>query len=258
MMKFTLLGCGASGGVPLVNGMWGGCDPKNVKNYRTRTSLLVQSNKTNMVIDTTPDFRAHMLRERVSMVDAVLYTHAHADHCHGIDDLRPYRFVQGAPINIYGDQFTMDDLENRFNYLFHDPKNDSVNLYPAVVNPHVIQGSSFTVNGDIPVRCFVQDHKYMNTLGYRIGAVGYSTDVNKLDESAFEILEGIDIWFVDCIKVESHHTHSYLEQTLSWIDRVKPKRAILIHMDFTMDFDEISKILPAGVEPGYDGLAVEI
>jgi phosphoribosyl 1,2-cyclic phosphate phosphodiesterase len=258
-MKLTMLGCGGSAGVPLAGrdpgGYWGNADPANPKNRRSRVSLLVEQEGTRLLIDTSPDLRQQILDSGITALDAVLYTHAHADHCHGLDELRGLVYGRGAPIDAYMDARTRELLTTRFDYAFTSSRSDS-NLYPALLNDRVIEGP-FSIAG-IPVRTFEQQHGPDISLGYRIGDIGYSTDASALDDNAFAILEGVKLWVVDCLRDEPHPTHSHTEQTFEWIARVKPQRAILTHMNQQLDYEELRRRCPPGVEPGYDGLVVEV
>jgi phosphoribosyl 1,2-cyclic phosphate phosphodiesterase len=258
-MKLTMLGCGGSAGVPLAGrdpgGYWGNADPANPKNRRSRVSVLVEQEGTRLLIDTSPDLRQQILDNGITALDAVLYTHAHADHCHGLDELRGLVYGRGAPIDAYMDARTRELLTTRFDYAFTSSRSDS-NLYPALLNDRVIEGP-FSIAG-IPVRTFEQQHGPDISLGYRIGDIGYSTDASALDDNAFAILEGVKLWVVDCLRDEPHPTHSHTEQTFEWIARVKPQRAILTHMNQQLDYEELRRRCPPGVEPGYDGLVVEV
>lgn len=254
-MRVTILGCGGSGGVPLIGNDWGACDPANPRNRRTRVSILVQHGATTLVVDTSPDFREQMLRAEVAHLDAVLYTHSHADHTHGIDDLRSLNRLSGGAIPVYADAKTLQTLTARFPYVFAvaDP---IYGIYKPSVIPHTVTGP-FQV-GEIEVVPFEQDHGFgRKTLGFRFGPVAYSTDAIALPEPAFAALAGIEVWVVDCLREEPHNTHSHLAQTLDWIARVKPRRAILTHMNTSLDYESLRQKLPPGVEPGYDGLVIE-
>ncbi|HKJ75048.1 MAG TPA: MBL fold metallo-hydrolase [Alphaproteobacteria bacterium] len=250
-MKITMLGSGTSGGVPRIDGYWGAADPANPKNRRRRVSILVQSETTNVIVDTSPDFRQQCLDAGVTHVDGVLYTHDHADHVHGIDDLRTFRTIQGKRIDIYASRETLDVIRKRFTYIFNPEAG-----YRPICEPHEIKGP-LTI-GDIDILPYEQQHGPITSLGYRFGPVAYSTDLNGLSEDAFAALEGIDVWIVDGLRYDPHPTHAHLDLTLSWIERVKPKRAILTHMTWEMDYDTLCGELPNGVEPGYDGLTIEI
>lgn len=254
-MRVKILGCGASGGVPLITGGWGACDPQNPKNRRRRASIAVEEADTTLLVDTSPDMREQILTAGIQKIDAVLYTHDHADHTHGIDDLRPFLYTQKKPTPLYGDAETINFLKTRFGYAFpivHNPPE----IYRPFVTGHIIDGP-FSI-GDIAVTPFVQGHGYSTSMGYRFEKVAYSTDVVTLDEAAFKALEGIDTWIVDCITMDPRATHSHLPQTLEWIERVGPRRAYLTHMSSLLDYDNLLKLLPKGVEPAYDGLMIEV
>lgn len=253
-MKVTMLGCGGSGGVPLVGGVWGRCDPAEPRNRRRRVSVLVEEAGTAILVDTSPDFRQQMLDTDCRRLDAVLFTHAHADHVHGLDDLRSLNRVMKTAIPVYADAATLRELRTRFAYAFRALEPGS-HYYKPTLEATEIATTPFRV-GAIEVVPFIQDHGYTQTLGFRFGRFAYSTDVVRLDEAAFAALEGVDTWIVDCLRDEPHPTHSHLEQTLEWIRRIAPSRAILTHMSELLDYRDLVARLPPGVEPGYDGLVV--
>lgn len=256
MMRITVLGCGPSWGVPRIGNDWGACDPKNPKNRRTRCSLLIEDGGQTVLIDTPPDLRQQLLASQIQRIDAVLFTHAHADHSHGIDDLRSVNRMVGKPMPIFGSPFTMDELRARFRYIFAPVDTTAPVFYKPAVEPHEIT-APFTAAG-MAIVPFEQDHGFSKTTGYRFGRVAYSTDALQLDDAAFAALDGVELWIVDCIRHAPHPTHSHVERTLGWINRVKPRRAILTHMDETLDYETLRQVLPAGVEPGFDGLRVEL
>jgi phosphoribosyl 1,2-cyclic phosphate phosphodiesterase len=253
-MRVRILGCGGSGGVPLVGGVWGACDPAEPRNRRRRASILVEDGTTTLLVDTSPDLREQLLDAGTKRLDAVLFTHAHADHLHGIDDLRSMNRLMRATVPVYADAQTLATIAERFDYVFR-PLDEGSSFYKPTLTPHTIDGP-FAVAG-IDIVPFAQDHGFSTTLGFRIGAMGYSTDVVDLDEAAFATLAGIELWIVDCLRYEPHPTHSHLEKTLSWIERVKPRRAVLTHMDVPLDYATLRGKLPPGVEPAYDGLTLE-
>jgi phosphoribosyl 1,2-cyclic phosphate phosphodiesterase len=254
-MKVTMLGCGPSMGVPAIGNDWGDCDPRDPRNRRRRASVLIECRGKVILVDTSPDLRQQLLDARVVRLDALMMTHAHADHLHGIDDLRAVNRLMREPIELYADARTLSEIERRFGYVFDAPPDDGYFYKPALTR-HAVSGP-FVAAG-LPVVPFVQDHGYSTTLGFRIGPFGYSTDVTELDEAAFAALAGIEFWIVDCLRYEPHPTHSHLAKTLQWIDRIKPCRAALTHMDRQFDYRTLAAELPAGVEPGRDGLVVEL
>ena len=255
-MRVTVLGCGPSWGVPRIGEDWGACDPKNPKNRRTRCSLLVEDGGQTVLIDTPPDLRQQLLTAQVRRIDAVLFTHAHADHSHGIDDLRSVNRMIGKVLPIYADPHTMGELKARFRYIFTPVDSKAPAFYKPTLDPHEFTGP-FTAAG-MTIVPFEQDHGFSKTMGFRFGRMAYSTDVKLLDDAAFAALQGIDLWVVDCIRQAPHTTHSHIERTLGWIDRVKPRRAILTHMDESLDYEALRQALPPGVEPGFDGLVAEL
>ena len=249
-MKIRILGCGTSAGVPALGNRWGLCDPKNPKNKRLRTSALVQVGDKNILIDSSPDLRYQLMRENIGVVHAVIYTHQHADHTHGINDLGPISRINKFDMPIYANRETLEDLKAAFGYAFHDPENGH---YHPFLLPQEIDETPFDLFGHT-VQPFEQDHGIIKSLGFRIGDFAYSTDVCKLSPSALERLQGIKVWVVDCLQRDPHGTHSYLDQTLEWIAHVKPERAILTHMSNTLDYQTLKADLPEGVEPAYDGM----
>lgn len=254
-MRVTILGCGGSGGVPLIGNDWGACNPDNPRNRRLRVSILVEEGDTRVLVDTSPDLRQQLLAADVARLDAVLFTHAHADHVNGIDDLRAVNRHMRAPLDIYGSPQTIQDLRARFDYVFGEVE-PGHGYYKPVLVPHEVTGP-FTV-GEMEIVPFEQDHGFSTTTGYRFGPFAYSTDVVRLSERAFAVLEGVRLWIVDCLRYEPHDTHANLETALAWIHRVKPSRAVLTHMNFTVDYDDLAARLPAGVVPAHDGMVLEV
>ncbi|MGP1253144.1 MAG: MBL fold metallo-hydrolase [Kiloniellales bacterium] len=259
-MRITMLGSGGSGGVPLAGdrpgGTFGaGVDPDEPKNWRRRVSVLVETQGKTILIDCSPDLRLQLLDNRVTRIDAVFFTHAHADHCHGLDELRALSYSQRGPIPAFMSPRTHADLTGKFDYVFTS-SHPQAKLYPAIMADHAVEGDFEAVG--VSARIFDQDHGNVVSSGFRIGAFAYSTDCVTLDEAAFAALEGIDVWIVDCLRFEPHPTHTHFDRTLEWIDRVQPKRAILTHLNHTMDYATVLARCPDGVEPGYDGLTVEL
>lgn len=254
-MKVTVLGCGGSGGVPLVGGDWGACDPKNPRNRRRRVSILVETHGKILLIDASPDLRAQLLDAGVERIDAVLFTHHHADHCHGLDDLRMLVYRQRAPIPAFMDAETRAELTLRFAYAFTSSA-EAEGLYRPLLDDRIAQGA-FEAAG-VPVTAFEQIHGDGRSLGFRIGDLAYSTDVSELDDAAFEALAGVRLWIVDCLQDGPHPTHSHTERTLGWIARLRPERALLTHMNHKLDYADLKARCPAGVEPAYDGQVLEL
>lgn len=250
-MKVTILGCGTSGGVPKMPLHWGDCDPTNPKNRRRRASILIEQGDTRLLIDTSPDLREQMIDAGVMDLSAVFYTHDHADHTHGIDDLRGFFQQSREKVPLYADEATIQTLKERFGYIFQ-----TINGYPAIARSHTIKGNVKV--GSITMKPFEQIHGGGLSLGFRFGDMAYSTDLNAMPESAFEALKGVKVWVVDALRYDPHPTHTHLEQTLEWIERVKPERAILTHMTWDMDYETLKKALPKGVEPAYDGMTIEL
>jgi phosphoribosyl 1,2-cyclic phosphate phosphodiesterase len=245
--------------VPLVGVGWGICDPNEPRNRRRRASILIEDENAAILVDSSPDCRQQLLDANVQRLDAVIYTHAHADHIHGIDDLRSINMATNAPLPAYGDANTLAALKNRFGYVFEPLKRFEgrpLLYYKPVLSPREIIGP-FSVAG-FNVTPFEQDHGFSTTVGLRIGKFAYSTDVVRLDDAAFEALDGVETWIVDCYRQQPHPTHAHLGQTLSWIERLRPERAIICHMGADMDYQTLCRDLPAGVEPAYDGMIIDI
>ena len=228
--RFTILGCGSSPGVPRIMGDWGACDPQNPKNNRMRSALLIErikdtGQKTTIVVDTGPDFRQQMLMANVKYIDAVVYTHGHADHTHGIDDLRPYAFEQKDKIAVYADFTTLEKLRESFGYCFSTPAGSN---YPPILMAHQIaDGEEFSIQGaagEISLLPLLQHHGNSLSLGFRIGDVAYCTDVSHFPDETVENLKGLDVLILDCLQYKPHPSHLSLEQALSWIEKLKPKK----------------------------------
>ncbi|WP_455478378.1 MBL fold metallo-hydrolase [Bartonella sp. B10] len=261
--RFTILGCGSSPGVPRPNGDWGACDPNNSKNKRYRSSLLVErvntsGKKTTIVIDTGPDFRSQMIDRNVSHLDAALYTHAHADHIHGIDDLRSYALSQKCLIDIYADAFTLEHLKNAFGYCFQAPKGS---FYSPTLKANLInEDSEFIIHGqggEITINTHLQLHGATHSLGFRIGNVAYCTDVSEFPEKTLPKLMNLDVLIIEALQFEFHPSHLSVDQALKWIKYLKPKQAILTHMDRSLDYNEVVNYIPAYVRPAYQGFIFE-
>ncbi len=254
-MKLRILGCGTSSGVPRIGNDWGSCDPAEPRNRRSRASIVVASETTRLLVDTSPDMRQQLLDADLIDVDAILWTHDHADHCHGIDDARQLFHARGEPIPGYGFAETMAQLRIRFAYVF-----DGRDGYPPTIAAHDLKPDMMF--DDIRVRTVLQPHGSIYSAGFRFDcngkSVGYSTDFHEFTDDMIEIFSDVDIWVVDALRVRPHPTHTHLEQTLEAIGRARPKRAILTHMDQSMDYRRLCQSLPAGVEPGYDGQEIDL
>ncbi|MEQ1789150.1 MAG: MBL fold metallo-hydrolase [Rickettsiales bacterium] len=258
-MKITVLGCGHSLGVPVIGCDCAVCTSKNPKNKRLRVSVFIEINGMNIIIDTSPDFRQQMLLENINKLDAVLYTHDHADHTHGLDDLRQFNVLQGDVIPVYSNAEILASLQKRFAYAFLPKPVENAMFRPSLVSNILpdVENHEFMI-GDTKIIAFKQQHGKNSTLGYRIGDFAYSTDVNVLSEAAFQALDGVKYWVVDCLRYTPSYSHSHLERTLEWVERVKPEQAILTHMAHEFDYDTLSAELPTGVFAGYDGMVLEI
>lgn len=263
VLEVTILGCGSSGGVPRADGEWGACDPANSKNARSRCSLLVRrrgqgaEHETTAIVDTSPDLRLQTAQAGVKRLDAVLLSHDHADQVHGLDDVRAFFLRQRARIPCHMDAATDATMMRRFGYIF-----EGEGGYPAICDrrPLPPHGETFEVDGPsgpIPVVTFDQDHGEVRSVGYRFGGVAYSSDVVNLDDEAFEALRGLDVWIVDALRYRPHPTHAHLERTLAWIERARPRRAILTNLHIDLDYETLLTELPRGVEPAFDGLRFE-
>lgn len=263
LYTFTILGCGSSGGVPRIGNIWGDCDPDNPRNRRSRCSLLVEkqskSGTTRLIIDTGPDFRTQMLDNHVSSLDAVLYTHAHADHTHGINDLRVLAINKRERVDVYMDAATYSNVRQGFGYCFETPEGSS---YPAILNHHTISDDEiFKIDGEggsIAIQTFDQDHGDVQSLGFRIANVAYSSDVIDFPDRSLPVLDNLDIWIIDALRRTPHPSHLSLGEALTWIKRMKPKRAILTNMHIDLDYEALRSELPDHIEPAYDGLQLTL
>jgi len=254
-LKLVLLGSGTSSGVPRIGGDWGACDPAEPRNRRTRASILVESPSTRILVDTSPDMRGQLLDAGVVHLDAVIWTHDHADHCHGIDDLRQVMHHRGSPVPGYGHPATMRQITSRFSYVFEGADG----YRPSVIAQELGQGDPI---GDIIVQWVAQPHGSIYSSGLRFDAGGssiaYATDFHEMTAEMVALYAGVDLLVIDALRARPHPTHAHLAQTLEAIEVIAPGRAVLMHMDQSMDFATLSRTLPAGVEPGYDGLAITL
>ena len=260
-LEAVILGCGSSGGVPRGDGDWGACDPAEPRNRRTRCSLLLRRSgpdgETNVLIDTSPDLRTQALAAGLRSVDAVLYTHDHADQTHGIDDLRVFAMRRRKRIDAWMDLATGTALKERFRYIF-----ESVEGYQAILEARDLPpfGQPFEVSGPggaLKVVTFDQAHGPIRSVGYRVGPVAYSSDVSDLDERALEEVAKAELWIVDALRYTPHPTHAHLDRTLDWIARSGVPRAVLTNLHLDMDYATLRAVLPENVDVGFDGWSLK-
>ena len=260
-LTFTILGCGSSGGVPRLGGVWGDCDPQNPKNRRRRCSLLVERDGehglTRVLIDTSPDMRQQLLDAGVGNLDAVIYTHGHADHVHGIDDLRMIVFNQRERLPVWADPPTEERLRSAFGYAFEQPDGSP---YPPILDLHQIEGDVAVsgAGGTITFSPFKVVHGSIDALGFRMHGVAYLPDVSDIPAETWPALDGLDIWIVDALRRAPHPSHTHLEQTLEWIERAGPKEAVLTNMHIDLDYETVMGETPDHVVPAYDGMKLTL
>lgn len=258
-LRFTILGCGSSGGVPRLGGQWGDCDPTNPRNARRRCSLLVERDgpdgTTTVLIDTSPDMRSQLLGSGTGRLDAVLYTHSHADHVHGIDDLRMIVYNMRQRVPVYADGNTQNDLLSRFGYAFVQPEGSP---YPPILDLRTIDGT-VTIDGpggEIKFRPFRVNHGAIDALGFRISDLAYLPDVAEIYDDALHELQDLDCWILDSLRRAPHPTHFHFDRALEWIDRMKPRRAVLTNMHNDLDYATVSAETPDHITPAYDGMVI--
>jgi len=256
-MKITVLGCGGSAGVPEIACQCEVCMSANPKNKRTRVSVLVETQGKRLLIDTSPDLRQQAISNGISHIDAILYTHDHADHIHGIDDVRLFNVAADASLPAYGDAKTLAALRARFAYLMQPKPASGVWFRPSLTGVEIQPPTPFDVQG-LRVTPVLQQHAQVTSLGFRIGRFAYSTDVNGFSDASFAALEGLDVWVVDCLRYTPSVTHAHLEMTLGWVEKLKPKRTVFTHMAHQFEYEKLARELPPGIEPGYDGMVLEL
>ncbi len=259
--RLRILGCGSSGGVPRLGGHWGDCDPDDPRNRRTRCSLLVTrqgpNGVTRVLIDTSPDLRQQLLDAGIGELDAVLYTHSHADHVHGLDDLRMIVFNMRRQLPVWTDGDTGQQLLSRFGYAFVQPEGSP---YPPICNLHTIDGDVTIegAGGPITFTPFAVDHGSIEALRFRIGNAAYLPDVADIPDAAWPHLEGLDLWILDALRRDPHPTHAHLAKSLEWIARAAPDRAVLTNMHIDLDWATVDAETPANVIPAHDGMVLSL
>jgi phosphoribosyl 1,2-cyclic phosphate phosphodiesterase len=260
--RITILGCGSSGGVPRVGSGWGACDPLEPKNRRRRCSILVEQDgkggTTSVLVDTGPDLREQLLAANVQRLDAALISHEHADHTHGLDDIRPIVLHMRRLLPVYMDEVTARQLHHKFGYCFTTPEGSS---YPPIAREYrIVPGHPMAIEGpggDLPVDAFVVDHGEIEALGFRFGGVAYTPDVKDIPLAARPYLEGLDVWIIDALRITPHPSHFSLSDALNWIERMKPKRAVLTNLHTDLDYARLRAELPPHIEPAFDGMVIE-
>ncbi len=260
-LSLRILGCGSSGGVPRLGGHWGDCDPANPKNVRKRCSLLVTRNtpdgSTRVLIDTSPDLRQQLLDADVGELDALIYTHSHADHVHGLDDIRMVVYNMRRRLPVWADGDTCNQLLSRFGYAFVQPAGSS---YPPICDLNTINGDVTITGagGPITFTPFEVAHGNIDALGFRINNAAYLPDVSDIPDDVWPHLENLDVWIVDALRRDPHPTHAHLAKTLEWIERVQPKQAVLTNMHIDLDYATLLAETPDHIQPAYDGLTLKL
>ncbi len=260
-LRATILGCGSSGGVPRLGGDWGACDPANPRNTRRRCSLLLErisdAGRTQVLIDTSPDMRAQLLDAGIGRLDAVVFTHSHADHVHGIDDLRQIVFNTRERLAVWADGATQDALYSRFGYAFTQPAGSP---YPPILDMHTIDGA-ITIDGaggPLTLHPLRLNHGSIDALGFRVGGLAYTPDVVTIYPESWPMLQGLDLWIVDALRRKPHPTHAHLDMALDWIAQARPARAVLTNMHVDLDYATVAAETPDHVTPAHDGMVLTL
>jgi phosphoribosyl 1,2-cyclic phosphate phosphodiesterase len=261
-LRLTILGCGSSGGVPRLGEGWGACDPSNPKNRRRRCSVLVErfgsAGTTTILVDTSPDLREQLLDAKVDQLDSVLLSHPHADHTHGIDDLRSLCLAMRRRLDVYMNETTSRIVRRAFSYVFQTPEGSS---YPPMANELRLNAGQLCrlegAGGAIEATPFDLEHGEISALGFRFGTLAYTPDVKRIPDASRAFLEGLDVWIIDALRYRAHPSHFSLDEALSWIETMRPRRAILTNLHTDLDYETLLASLPAQVTPAYDGMRVE-
>jgi phosphoribosyl 1,2-cyclic phosphate phosphodiesterase len=263
-LKATILGCGSSPGVPRIGNDWGACDPNEPRNRRNRCALLLErfepgsERPTRVLVDTGPDMRAQLLAANVGFVDAVVYTHAHADHTHGIDDLRIFWLTTKKLVDVYADAETHARLIQAFGYCFATPPGSD---YPPILKHRPLQvGTPLTITGGggpLTLMPFRQSHGDISTIGLRVGGLAYSCDISGVPDASLSYLDRLDVWIVDALRYEPHPSHFSVDEAIAWSRRLLAGRTVLTHMHIDLDYGRLKRELPEGIEPGYDGMVID-
>jgi len=261
----TILGCASSGGVPRVGGNWGDCDPDNPRNRRRRCSLLLTGTSsgsdepTQVLIDTGCDLREQLLDAKVNALDAVLYTHEHADHTHGIDDLRVLALTNRKRVDVYFSSEAEQRIRSAFGYCFDAPAGSS---YPPILNANNIEaGEELEIDGpggSIRISAFAQEHGSITSLGFRVGGFAYSCDLSGIPREALSAVSNLDVWILDALRPKPHPSHLSLSEALHWVERMAPRSAVLTNLHVDMDYETVEKGTPANVTPAYDGMLIDV
>ena len=259
--RITILGCGSSGGVPRIGQGWGACDPNEPRNRRLRCSVLIErvdaDRTTSVLVDTSPDLRQQLLATETNRLDAIVFTHPHADHTHGIDDVRPLVLHMRSRIKAYMDDMTAADVRQKFSYIFDTPEGS---LYPPLLDVgRLVAGEPLDIGGPggpLRITGFDLGHGEINALGLRVGRVAYTPDLNRIPETSLDFLHGLDLWIIDALRYKPHPSHFSLDEALHWVSRCKPRRAVLTNLHTDLDYATLTRSLPASIDVAYDGMVL--